>query len=435
MSLGAVLQALRDRSFAGATVREWSLCLQKGKRLGLGIKDREVGNPHAPLKLSESCGASYRLIWSDGRVSRGHLERRQLETEIEPALCAARAAAYDDPDAAWVLGPAPIPEVEMYDPGAAAIAAGDTELFARRLAVVRRRIDSAEVRTWSGSFSASESEARLVTSAGLDATARGTSVGWHVSVNGEVGDGFGARRTESDRDFEQRLDRLMQTSAQLAEEATPMEAGRLPVILDPGVVEEYVLHTLMQNLGGSTVAHGEGHFRLEQFGSSEPVMREDLGLRVDPLADWKSGAYRFTREGVPAAPTTFIAGGRLTQPMLDLKYAKRLGLAPTPLPSSHDTLHFEGPEPISLAEACGIAAGGALILSVLGVHTQDSSNGDFSLSAPQALRLGPGGYAGRLRATISGNLFSILTSDELRFVRFEGEHTPGLLFPCRLDPR
>ena len=81
------------------------------------------------------------------------------------------------------------------------------------------------------------------------------------------------------------------------------------------------------------------------------------------------------------------------------------------------------------------ASGGALILSVLGTHTQDSASGDFSLSAPQALAIGPSGLAGRLRATISGNLFDTLSSDALRFVRFDHEHTPGLLFPCRLDPQ
>ena len=53
----------------------------------------------------------------------------------------------------------------------------------------------------------------------------------------------------------------------------------------------------------------------------------------------------------------------------------------------------------------------ALILSVLGVHTQDFASGDFSLSAPQALALDGGGYGGRLRCTISGNLFDLLTDD------------------------
>jgi len=437
MDLEPLLQAIRDCRPGGAQVREWSIFAQQGRRIALGIKDREVGNPHAPLRLSESCSAHYRLIWSDGLLSRGHLERRQLELDTESALEGARAAAYEDPDASWVLGPAPIPQVEIHDPQTASIAGGDTELFARRLERVRAQIEEHGFRTWSGSFSAGEAASRLVTSAGFDATSSSTSNSWHVTLNGTIGDGFGARKPESNAAFERRFDGLIQTAKRLEIDSAPLKGGLRPIILDPGVVEEFVLNTLLHNLGGSTVANGEGQFRREQFGSNEPVLREDLGLRLDPLEPFKRGSYRFTGEGLPAAPTSFIERGRLVQPVLDLKYARRLGLDPTPLPLSADTLYLEGPQPIPLDEALPLAAGGALILSVLGVHTQDSASGDFSLSAPQALRLDPSapdGYAGRVRLTISGNLFEILSDPELRFVRFDGEHTPGLLFPCRIDP-
>jgi PmbA protein len=78
---------------------------------------------------------------------------------------------------------------------------------------------------------------------------------------------------------------------------------------------------------------------------------------------------------------------------------------------------------------------GALVLAVLGVHTQDRASGDFSLSAPQVLRVRGGKYVGRMRATISGNLFDLLRDDRLHLVRFPGEHSPGLLVSCRLDPK
>ena len=59
------------------------------------------------------------------------------------------------------------------------------------------------------------------------------------------------------------------------------------------------------------MANGEGHFRREQFGSDAPVLREDLGLRLDPLESFKRGSYRFTGEGVPAAEVRFVDRGRL----------------------------------------------------------------------------------------------------------------------------
>ena len=49
--------------------------------------------------------------------------------------------------------------------------------------------------------------------------------------------------------------------------------------------------------------------------------------------------------------------------------------------------------------------------------------------------IGAHGLAGRMRGTISGNLFDLLSSAELSLVEFEGEHTPGLLLRCRLDPQ
>ena len=155
---------------------------------------------------------------------------------------------------------------------------------------------------------------------------------------------------------------------------------------------------------------------------------------LDPLVPLRSGSYRFTVEGVPAERCTLIENGVLRTPILDLKYANRLGMEPTAIPYGGDALQLATARNVTADEAFALAAGGALVLSVLGVHTQDPASGDFSLSAPQVLKLGDDGPEGRIRGTISGNLFEVLRSDSLTAVRFEGEKTPGLLFPCRLDP-
>ena len=434
MDLDRLVRAAKKVRPDGVAIRDWRFYLTEARRLSLGIKDREAGNPHAPLTISDSGGARYLLIWQDGRISRGYLEKRQVEDEPEAALEETIRAAYEDPDAAQVLGPVDPPPVALHDPHVAALSRGEGSTLAERLDAVRERVSAAGVRTWSGSFSFSEGQARLVTSAGLDVSGEGTSAGWHVTVNGEIGDGFGARNLDSATEFGARMDRLLETAGRLEVDAPAMPGGRHRVILHPRVVESYALNTLLTNLEGSSVAHGEGHFRIDQFGSNTPLLREDLTLRLDPLEPMKSGSYRFTREGLPAARCTFIDRGCLVQPVLDLKYAKRLGLPPTPVPYSADNLYLEGPERLPLARALERADGGALVLSVLGVHTQDSASGDFSLSAPQALRIDGAGFAGRLKATISGNLFELLRSESLGLVTFEGEHTPGLAIECRLDP-
>jgi PmbA protein len=240
---------------------------------------------------------------------------------------------------------------------------------------------------------------------------------------------------DADREFIGRLDRLAELAGRLEEPGDPPAGGVMAVLLHPNVVENYVLGALLANLAGSRVVNGEGYFRKEQFGSGEPMLHPDLTLRLDPLAPMKSGSYRFTLEGVPSGRCNFIEKGRLIHPVLNLKYARRFGGAPTPVPANLDTLHLEGLPELTEKEGYEAAVDGVMVLSVLGAHTQDVSSGDFSLSAPQTLGIRNGEPAGRIRGTISGNLFELLRADDLRAVRFDGEHTPGLLVRCRFEPK
>lgn len=432
--LEGLLHALRASRSGETAISAWSLHAWERRRLSLGVKDREVGNAHAPLNVADSLGARYLIVWSQGAMSRGHLERRQVVEEPAEAVANARLAAYEDPDAAHVRGPATMPDLDLVDEGVSRALDGNDRWLETRLARVRSMVDERGIGTWSGSFSASRARSRLVTSAGLDVESSGTSAGWHVSFEGEWGDGHAARGWESAEEFGARLERLAETVDALKRDAPGLEAGNRPVILHPHVVEQAVLTTLFHNLDGSTVAHGEGAFTREDFASNRLVLREDLSLRLDPLRPDRIGSYRFTMEGVPAARSTFVERGRLLSPVLDVKYAHRLSREPTPLPHGWDTVDLEAEEVLEPADAWSAAEGGVLVLSVLGVHTQDPGSGDFSLSAPQALRLGAEGPTGRTRLTLSGNLFDLLRDDGLRLVRFEGEHTPGILARCRVDP-
>jgi PmbA protein len=434
VNVEALLAALRTTRADGHGIAAWSIYLAEMRRAAVGTKDRSTGDAHAPLSLAESLTARYKVVWDDGRVSRGLMERGALEREAPIVLAASRAASFADADAAEVLGPARFPEVATYDPGTAEIAAGSVDAFAPRLDAIRERVDRNGVRTWSGSMHAAEGTARIVTSAGLDVSGSGTSGGWSATLDGETGTGFSSRVIEPVADLASRLDRLIGFVLALREEAPGRRGGVVPVLLHPDVVEEYALAAILHNLDGMQVAHGTGAFRADQFGVGVPVLRGDLSLRTDPLVPLAAGAYRFSQEGLPARPCTFIDHGCLITPLLDVKYARRLGAAPTSNPSAMDTLFLEGPAPLPLDDAIGAAAGGALVLSVLGVHTQDFTSGDFSLSAPQTLGIGDSGMAGRLRATISGNLFELLRSETMALVAFPGEHTPGLLVRCRVEP-
>jgi PmbA protein len=434
VDVGRLLEALSTARVDGQAASAWSLAATEARRMSLGTKDARTGSPHAPLALSESLTARFKIVWSDGRISRGALDRRQIDGDPGAAVRAARSSAYVDPDASQVLGPAAFPDVPVFDAGTDALASGAVEPLAPRLSAIRGRVAAHGFRTWSGSLGAARATARVVTSEGLDAEVLGTSWSWHATFDGEIGAGFAGRSRDDDPAFLARLDRAIPLALALRSDSPARRGAIAPVLLHPDVVEEFVIAALLHNLDGTAVAHGTGAFRREQFAAGATVLREDLSLRHDPLVPLASGAYRFTQEGLPARAVTFIDRGRLVSPLLDLKYARRLGLAPTPAPSAMDTVFLEGRGLLPYDEALSQADGGGLVLGVLGVHTQDFTSGDFSMSAPQTIAIGPSGLAGRLRATISGNLFSILRSEALRLVAFPGEHTPGILAPCRLEP-
>jgi PmbA protein len=434
VDLAPLLEALRACRPGGVGVGAWSVFVTEQRQISVGTRDGATASVHTPARLSESAGARYLVVWEDGKVSRGSLERRQLTHDAADAVRRARLSAYDDPDAARVLGPATFPEVVVHDARVARLVDGEIGVFARRLAAVRERVERGGFRIWSGTMSAAESRSRILSSRGLDVESPETSVGWHTSFEGEWGDGQSARTPDDETEFARRLDRLVETVRCLKRPVPPMAPGVHPVILHPHVVDKLVFGTLLHNLDGSTVAHGEGFFKRGEFGSGRALLREDLTLTLDPLLPLRSGSYRFTPEGVPAARCTYIRNGTLETPILDLKHASRLGMAATPVPFGRDTLLLEASTSLTEAEAYARAAGGALVLSVLGVHAQDPASGDFSLSAPQVLTLSEGGPAGRIRATLSGNVFAALRHEHLAAVRFEGETTPGLLFPGRLDP-
>ena len=420
--------ALSESSADGCTIRDWQLQRTEACKLSLGIKDTEAGNIHAPLAMAESCNVRYLLIWSDGRLSRGLLERQQdARAEFEQS----RAASYDDPDAAHVLGAATFPDVELFDEATARTAGGEVDAIASRLDRSRERLASIDAKTWSGSFSAAQSNSRLRTSAGLDVESAGTSCGWYLSLDGEIGDGFGARRPESEAEFEQRLERLLETRAHFQRDATSKGSGDQAVLLHPRVVESYVLSTLFQNLDGAAVAHDEGAFTRDQFGSDEAALRDDIDCGIDPLQPFLSGSYRFTGFGLPSAACQYVESGRLVQPILDIKYARRLERKPTPVPFGHDTVHF-GPRQ-RLPYDGALQQTDVIVHSVLGVHTQDRVSGDFSLSAPLSLAVSNGQVEGRVRGTISGNLWSLLRDESTQFVEFPGETTAGLRVHCRFD--
>ena len=417
------------------TVAAWSVHALSARSFSIAAKDGETGNAHAPATCSEGMSASWKIVWSDGRISRLGVDRSAFETNFQEWLRAAVAVAHDDRDATSVGAPSAMPDPALRSEDVESIARGDTAPLEAWLGAVRERIGPASARTWSGAIRASESESRVVTSAGLDVRAPSTLLSWHVTFDAESDCGHAWRTVGALDDGAVRLDRALET-LRLLRTGTEFRGGpETPVLLHPDVVARWVVPTLLRNLSGRAVARGESAFRVEEFREGAVVVREDLTIEIDPLRPLHPGSYRFTAEGTPAARVVLVDRGRLATPVLDLKYAKRFGMPPTPSPLGTDSVLLRGSERLTEAAALDRASGGLLAFRALGVHTLDPTSGDFSLSAPQSLAIGSNGPLGRARANLVGNLFHALRDPFLALVDVPGEPQPGILLRCRVDAR
>jgi PmbA protein len=413
---------------AGGGPIDWRLFWTSWENSHVGVRDRQRAGVHAPITLGRGFALDYLFQWEDGRISTGAAEKIGI-ADPEPFLDLARQAAYEDPDGANFAGPATVPATPLFSEEAAAEArSGGSALFAPLLAVAEGRAEAWEFGTWSGSISANATDRGVLTSRGFSASAISTQVSYSFWYEGRTGDGHTSRVPIAPAEAEPRIERACDLVRRLGTPEPSFEPGTMRVLLHPRVVESFLSTFLLANIHGDRIYHGQSAFHIEQFGSTEKVFDESFSMRLEPSLPMDPGSFVFTVEGIPARPLPYVEAGRLVSPILDLKYARRLGREPVPGPLSADSLRLSGSAPLSEDEAMSRAGRGVLVLSVLGLHTQDPSRGDFSVSAPQTLAISEGTLGGGVKAVLTGNFFEALRDPRLSFVSFEGFRTPGLLF-------
>lgn len=407
-------------------VVDWRLTWSDSAGTGLGIKDNQIGSVYAPLAYGDSLSGSYLVQWEDGRLSRGGVDGSTL-VNLAEVLGAAREASYLDPDAAVFLGPDVFAEVPSFDAATVRLLREQVDDLVDLLRLVLAPRANHAIGTVSGRVGAGAGQSGVMTSRGLDVRDSGTSVGWSAGYDRIVGDGDSSRSPFEPAEVAARLGELVALWEELQQAARlPLPSGRQMVLLTPSVASSLAGHYLWGNLSGSKVFHGQSAFTLAEFEQQAQRFRDDISLRVDPLLPMTTGTFAFTSEGLPAAPQSYIENGRLVTPTLNLKYARKLGWRPTTPPGGPRTVFFSDGAPLSLEE--GRTAAVALVLDLLGLHTQDSTTGEFSLSAPTCLLLTSDRHAaGRSKLGLSGNYFELLNDPATRFVGFPHKETLGLL--------
>ena len=411
-------------------VEQWRLVVDTGTSTELGLKDNHMGGPYeAPNRVTGTRGEAY-IVWRDGRISSGTVDRTTLENLAED-LALWRQAAYEDEFAPEVLGPQAIPDVPLYDREVAELVLERQEPLFALLERLRREIPPYEAERVSGSVTVSASRRHLITSRGLDHVSEGTSFGAYADADRRVYDTLSLRRPPTEDEVAAMIRQVGETNRLLRREAKVV-AGPQPVLLTPFIAEAMLNKYVLTNLDGQRVLNGQSAFSIEQFSRQEAVFHPDFGLAVDPLKPLSPGAYALTREGVPARRFSLVDGGRLQTPLLDLKHAKKAGLAPTPFPRGASSLRLSGPGGTFDEVVQGLERG-LIIYQILGLHTQDSARGNFSLTVSQGLVVEDGEIRGHAKAILAGNFLQAMR-EGVRLASVAGKEMPGMLIQADVIP-
>lgn len=413
-------------------IAQWRLTVDAGTSVDIGLKDNHMGGPYeAPNELTALRGSAY-VVWADGRVSTGVIDRATLE-ELDEDLHTWRQAAYHDPWAPDVPGASvEVPPVALYDEGAAAWVRGDTGVMFEILARFAAELPPYEAERVSGGVTAARSERTILSSRGFRHAGRSTGVSAWAEVDGRASDGLSLRRLPDPAEIDGIIRRVGETSRALRRDAR-LTPGRQRVVLWPSAAEALWSKYVLGNLEGQRVLAGGSAFGLEQFADAAALFHPSLSFGIDPLRPLGAGSYDVSGEGVPACAFTFIDEGHLVSPLLDLKHARKAGLAPTPWPRGASS-HVLPPATLGFDDLVASLDRGLLVYQILGLHTQDGASGRFSLTVSQGLVVERGRVVGRAKAIIAGNFLDVLREPvtwafvpgkEGRVLAFDADVLPG----------
>jgi PmbA protein len=156
----------------------------------------------------------------------------------------------------------------------------------------------------------------------------------------------------------------------------------------------------------------------------EKIFDRQLTIYNDPLNDEIPGARSFDDEGTPCRYFPVVENGVLKNFYFDLHYADKLKVSPTghgfrgtmwgsdsittkPTPSLDDL--FIKPGDKSLSDIIGSIDRGIIIAGLLGAHSGNIPNGDFSMGLSPGLYVEKGEIVGNVKdAMVAGNIYEVM---------------------------
>ncbi len=194
--------------------------------------------------------------------------------------------------------------------------------------------------------------------------------------------------------------------------------GEHPVIISQSALAQLVGFGLVPAINGEKVRKGKSVYKGKL---GEKVASKELKIEDDPTKDWGIGSGAFDDEGIVSTPTPIIDNGKLENFIYNIEDGVKSDKSSTsngvrngfksPPETSHRNVVLRGEDKDlqSLKPDKGI-----YVDNLLGAHTANPVNGDFSVVANPVWLIEDGEKKGRIEGImISGNLPEMLETIEM----------------------
>lgn len=411
----------------GLRILDWRITCSQTQMITLGIKNNSTGGVYSPPALKDSERAEIYLIWEDGKCSRSVVQnpppgrKNRWQTELNGW----RAAAFKDKYAARIPEPSELPDVGIAEQKLHDIVCRDRSCLFEQQG--RIRADEPVEALKNGQIMAIWGKSNILTSTGIQAAFEESRYAVSWSFDSIVAEGFAERRLITAEEWLGLWEESVCRYRLLENQGEPVRSAT-KVILTPAVVSQMIDQYILPNFRGENVLERQSRFTTQDFSGHIPLFDPELTIEINPLLPGKWASYVLTNEGVPAMRTELLRDGRLETPYLNLKDAGRFGAGPTAIPYSSAGIRVKHTRKISWKDLVGTIEDGIMILSVLGLHTQNPVTGTFSLTAPCALRIKNGVVAGKTDVRINGNFWDILRREDTVYADHPLYNHPYLMF-------
>lgn len=407
---------------------------------GIGVETREGGIE--ALKVRSSAGVGLRTI-SGNRLGFGFssvLTDSALRDLADKTL-AGSIEASEDADLAFAARHAGAAHIErVFDDKARLVTEEEKIASAQDVESAAMGYDSRIKRVRKASYSETISSRRLVNSNGVDGTHAATYFSGSVTaVASEAGESqmgweMSASHIRSDIDF-------AGIGSSAAKHAVRMLGARkISSVKCPAIIENVVVTELLEILAGSFLADNVFKGKSMLAGKAGAKVASDVLSVVDNgvmPGGWASSAY--DGEGVPRRVNDLLDKGVCAGYLYDTYWGRRRGAAST---GSSVRSNFKGLPSIGVSNLY-LKAGdkgvdtllremscGLYITEILGAHTINPVNGEFSIGAA-GIWVDNGALAYPVRGiAVSGNLLELFSrvaacADDIRFLGSVG--APSIL--------